>query len=59
MAKKSQIQKFREAARAAETHDSEKRFDDALKSIAKHSSKTADSEDGDSSTKAKPRKAGR
>jgi hypothetical protein len=35
MAKKSQIQKFREAAKAAETHDSEKRFNAALKAVAK------------------------
>jgi hypothetical protein len=32
---KSQIQKFREAARAAEAKDSEKRFDETLKALVK------------------------
>jgi hypothetical protein len=35
MAKKSQIQKFREAAHAVGAHDSEKRFNAALKTVAK------------------------
>jgi hypothetical protein len=35
MAKKSQIQKFREAARTVGAHDSETRFDAALKRVAK------------------------
>ena len=34
MAKKSQIQKFREAAKAAEADDSEDRFDASLKALA-------------------------
>jgi hypothetical protein len=33
MAKKTQIQKFREAARAAGTDDSEERFNGTLKSL--------------------------
>jgi hypothetical protein len=35
MAKKTQIQKFREAARAHEADESEERFDAALKGLAK------------------------
>ena len=35
MAKKSQIQKFREAAKEAGTDDSEERFDATLKNLAK------------------------
>jgi hypothetical protein len=35
MAKKTQIQKFREAAREAGTDDSEERFDATLKELAK------------------------
>ena len=35
MAKKPQIEKFREAARAVETSDSEEAFNQALKTVAK------------------------
>jgi hypothetical protein len=35
MAKKSQIEKFREAARQAEADESEERFDETLKNLAK------------------------
>jgi hypothetical protein len=35
MAKKSQVQKFRDAARAVETHGSEEQFNAALKGLAK------------------------
>jgi hypothetical protein len=35
MAPKSQIQKFREAARTSGAHDSEKRFNAALKKVAR------------------------
>jgi hypothetical protein len=40
---KSQIQKFREAARAVGTHDSEKRFNAALKGVAKAPAPAKDS----------------
>jgi hypothetical protein len=56
---KSQVQKFREAARAIETDDSQERFDATLRRVAKHDSKTADRGDGDPSTEAKPTKEGR
>ena len=49
MTKKSQIQKFRDAARAAGAHDSEKRFDAALKAVArplKHAQKDAPKDGG-------------
>jgi hypothetical protein len=36
---KSQIQKFHDAARAAETHDAEKRFNASLKKVASSSPK--------------------
>ncbi len=36
MAKKTQIQKFREAARAHEADESEERFDATLKGLATH-----------------------
>lgn len=36
MAKKSQIQKFREAARALESDESESRFNETLKQVARH-----------------------
>ena len=35
MAKKSQVQKFRQAAREAGTDESEERFDETLKGLAK------------------------
>jgi hypothetical protein len=35
MTQKSQVQKFRDAARAVGTHDSEKRFNATLKGLAK------------------------
>jgi hypothetical protein len=41
MAKKSQIEKFRAAARAAGTDESEQRFDETLKGLAKTPRKSA------------------
>jgi hypothetical protein len=37
MAKRSQVQKFREAARKVEADDSEERFNSSLKALAKKS----------------------
>lgn len=45
MAKKSQIQKFREAARAAGTDDFEERFNATLKGLAKTKRKAKSQED--------------
>jgi hypothetical protein len=39
MAKKSQVEKFREAAREAEADEDEKRFNERLKEIARKPSK--------------------
>jgi hypothetical protein len=39
MAKKTQVQKFREAARELETDESEKRFDERLGKIARQKPK--------------------
>ena len=36
MAKKTQIQKFRETARKIGTHDSEKRFNEALETLVRN-----------------------
>jgi hypothetical protein len=36
MAKKSQIDKFREAARAHEADENEDKFNDALRTVTKH-----------------------
>lgn len=49
MAKQSQIQKFRETARAVEADESEKRFDDVLKAVAKKSRVPNPVNSGDSS----------
>lgn len=42
MAKKSQVEKFKEAAREADADESEKRFDERLKEIARKPPKPAD-----------------
>jgi hypothetical protein len=56
MPKKSQIDKFRDAARALEADEDERKFDKDLERVAKH--KPAPSEDG--APKApKPSKEGR
>ena len=46
MAKKTQIQKFRDAARKAGTDKSEERFNATLKGLAKAPRKVESSEDG-------------
>jgi hypothetical protein len=60
MAKKTQIQKFREAARAAGTDDSEERFNATLKSLAnsKRQAKAHEGKPGqnDPSEVAKPKR---
>jgi hypothetical protein len=56
MAKKAQIDKFREAARALEADEDERKFDKSLERVAKH--KPAPSEDGAPGAP-KPTKEGR
>jgi hypothetical protein len=53
MAKKSQIQKFREAAKEAGTDDSEERFNASLKDLAKSPREAKENEPPDERTKPK------
>jgi hypothetical protein len=45
--KKSQVEKFREAAKEAETDDSEERFNATLKGLAKAPRETKETEQND------------
>jgi hypothetical protein len=55
MAKKSQLQKFREAAREAGTDDSEERFNMTLKQLAKKRREPRDAGQDNPSEAAKPK----
>jgi hypothetical protein len=55
MAKKTQIQKFREAAKEAGTDDSEERFNTTLKDLAKSPRGAKETGPNESGEEAKPK----